>query len=290
MGSKHVSGEDPHFSCFQSCLEYTPYPGIHTHEFHEFFVCLDGRGEQLNGRGSLPMARGDLFFFPAGQLHIANAAPTVRCHFIVLFLAVHIFSPAIEGDQDADRVLRHLCTQGMQGRNLVPLSLTGRKRVAQFFIEMMGEYQHKSIGFRCAMKVRIQEVLLTLLRDPACAPALQQQFRPMPARERLSEVRHYLQTHFTYPITIEQMADMAHLGRSQFHLVFKEEFGQTLTEYVNELRLKSAVILLENVDLSIEEVAYRSGFRSLSHFYASFKDYYGSTPLAQRRKAVVAAR
>jgi AraC-like DNA-binding protein len=49
-------------------------------------------------------------------------------------------------------------------------------------------------------------------------------------------------------------------------------------EFIREVRLKEAVLLMEEGDLSLTEVAYQSGFNSPSYFSRSFKEYYGFSP------------
>lgn len=72
------------------------------------------------------------------------------------------------------------------------------------------------------------------------------------------------------------------VGLSSRHLnrLFVEQ-GQTIQQYIQRQRLQRAYRLLTTKiaqQLSIEEIAYRTGFNSLAHFSRLFKQNYGSTP------------
>ena len=64
---------------------------------------------------------------------------------------------------------------------------------------------------------------------------------------------------------------------------FKSETGRTLHEEIARLRFEQAQKLLKSTALSINEIAYRCGFATASHFSVMFKRTLGSTPLAYRK-------
>jgi AraC family cel operon transcriptional repressor len=56
------------------------------------------------------------------------------------------------------------------------------------------------------------------------------------------------------------------------------------TEWVNARRLDHAARLMEATDLTVTEVALRSGFGNLGHFHRSFRNRHGMSPLRHRRE------
>lgn len=75
------------------------------------------------------------------------------------------------------------------------------------------------------------------------------------------------------------------LGVTQRRMVeiFKQQYGMTLSEYTNSLRLKEAKRLLLETDETIINIAYSIGFGSLSAFYRFFKNETGYTPKGFRK-------
>lgn len=75
-------------------------------------------------------------------------------------------------------------------------------------------------------------------------------------------------------------------GYSERHLTraFKETTGQTIHEYITEVRLKRAVELLSDTDLMVKDIAVRLGFGSSGSFCAAFARETGESPGEFRRR------
>ena len=75
------------------------------------------------------------------------------------------------------------------------------------------------------------------------------------------------------------------LGVSTNHLtrLFKQHIGLTPIQYISNPRVDKAEELLNQRDKSILEIAYATGFRSLSNFYKCFKEKTGYTPNEHRK-------
>lgn len=65
--------------------------------------------------------------------------------------------------------------------------------------------------------------------------------------------------------------------------VTKEVFNETLTEFVNDIRIKHAADQLILTSIPIKQIAYSCGFESLAHFYKQFRIRYEQTPLEYRK-------
>ena len=79
-----------------------------------------------------------------------------------------------------------------------------------------------------------------------------------------------------------------HANCTQEHLckIFRTYLDKTPTEFINELRMKRAKVLLQKSSMEIYEVGNELGFTSLSRFYHLFKKYYGIPP-AQYKKNIL---
>jgi AraC family transcriptional regulator of adaptative response / methylphosphotriester-DNA alkyltransferase methyltransferase len=75
------------------------------------------------------------------------------------------------------------------------------------------------------------------------------------------------------------------LGVSTNYLtrLFKKQLGLTPTQYIAGLRINKAGELLEHTEKDILEIAYMTGFKSLSSFYKCFREKTGHTPKEHRR-------
>ena len=83
---------------------------------------------------------------------------------------------------------------------------------------------------------------------------------------------------------VVQLALLVNLSPSRFRHLFKEETGQSVNQYLRELRLKRAEFLLRTTFLTIKEVSLETGQKSSSHFIQYFKNKYGLTPSLYRKR------
>lgn len=80
-----------------------------------------------------------------------------------------------------------------------------------------------------------------------------------------------------------RLAAIAGMGATKLRQCFKSTFGLTMDDYVRREKMKEAMRLLSNDDLSIKNVAAAVGYKNSSQFIASFKKIHGFTPNAFRK-------
>ena len=83
--------------------------------------------------------------------------------------------------------------------------------------------------------------------------------------------------------TLTQLAKLSSMSRGRFAQRFKDVLGQSPMHYLTGWRLQKARRLLKESDLSIAEVGYRSGYRSLPSFTRRFGKQFGISPAAFRK-------
>ncbi|NOS90598.1 MAG: AraC family transcriptional regulator [Cyclobacteriaceae bacterium] len=88
--------------------------------------------------------------------------------------------------------------------------------------------------------------------------------------KRINIICQYVQRHTAEKIVLDKVAALVHLSRSAFCKFFKRATGKTLSEYVNDIRIGNACELLIESDRPINEIAYQTGFESLTYFNRIF--------------------
>lgn len=89
---------------------------------------------------------------------------------------------------------------------------------------------------------------------------------------RMRNVFEYTMNHFEKEITLDSIAEVANMTKNAFCKYFKKRTNKTYIQFLNELRLEHACkLLLLNKDLSISEIAEKSGFNNMSNFNRQFK-------------------
>ncbi len=95
---------------------------------------------------------------------------------------------------------------------------------------------------------------------------------------RINHVFHYLTENFKRNLSLEDVADVAHMSKTAFCRYFKARTRKTFLEYLNEMRIGYACKLLVERDKSIAEVVPLCGFQNYAYFSRQFKRVTGYAP------------
>ena len=105
---------------------------------------------------------------------------------------------------------------------------------------------------------------------------------------RIARVVRFLTARYGEPLTISEIAREAHMSPSTLHHTFKEVTSVSPLQYLKQIRLHQARLLMLQDGLSAGEVAHRVGYGSPSQFSREFKRLFGVAPTqeAQRLREV----
>jgi len=102
---------------------------------------------------------------------------------------------------------------------------------------------------------------------------------------RMQTVFDFVMNNFQHEITLNRVAEMAFMTSSAFCRFFKLRTNKTFFQFLIELRIEHACLLLaSDSSLPISEIASLSGFSSISNFNRKFKGIKGETPTTYFKK------
>lgn len=96
--------------------------------------------------------------------------------------------------------------------------------------------------------------------------------------ERILKVKNFIHDHYMDEVRLDEMASIAGMSRSAFSRFFKLHTGQTLRDYLIDIRLGNAARLLVDTNESISNISFFCGFNNLSNFNRIFKDRKNVSP------------
>lgn len=109
-----------------------------------------------------------------------------------------------------------------------------------------------------------------------------QQGRPE-SRERIDRVVTHVHMHYSEPITLGELADVAALSVSGLHRLFRKHMQTTVTDYIMRMRIGDAAARLSGTDQPIQFIADSVGYGALSNFNRQFRALKGMSPREYRQ-------
>ncbi len=249
----------------------------HRHSLHEIVYSFEGAGFQNSTSGEEKIHQGDIIFYPSAQEHSLYCKRGQISRIYQIYFDQELFSESVNVEKDALYVLGQIKIYARR-RSLISLSGIGSERGDKICESMLWEFQNRYRGYSWAIKHKLIELLITVLRDKKFkAPVKGSMGQPL-SNSHIQDVCMYLEADYMNPITIQDVLEFCPLSRSHFHALFKQETGKTFTQYLNELRCRKAEELLITTKDSVLTISLQCGFNNLSHFCHSFKAVHGVSP------------
>ena len=94
----------------------------------------------------------------------------------------------------------------------------------------------------------------------------------------------YIEQNYRESCAIGEVADYIGLNSDYFSRLIKKETGMTYSQYLTNVRMNHAIMLLQNSALKVYEIAEEVGYANLGYFSKTFKKNFGVTPFEFRNK------
>ena len=101
--------------------------------------------------------------------------------------------------------------------------------------------------------------------------------------ERVKNAMQYMKTNYGENISLDDIAKAAMTSRSELCRSFRRTLDTSPKEFLIQYRIRQSLILLENLNLRISDIAEMTGFSSPSHYGSCFQKCVGCTPLQYRK-------
>ena len=136
------------------------------------------------------------------------------------------------------------------------------------------------------MEERVVRFIAAVVRTLSGETAVPQRVSAQDAR-RVSRVLRHVEAHSAEPLDLDRLASIAATSKFHFLRIFRRAVGLTPYQFLLGTRLRHAALRLLATPDAVSAIAYESGFGDLSTFNATFRDRFGDSPLAFRRKGAL---
>lgn len=244
---------------------------LHRHPYYELNIVTNGECEfELKNKKRLTVKKGQFILFPVNYRHrIVLEGPGFQKTAIAYKLTIKE-----NGNSDffkfADSVIE----------NIKAYRYT--KGIKQLQERIVSLFQEKSYEYSTAILHTSLNIVLDALNIAVGPREISK--KEIFADERVNTAIKYINDNIYKDLSVSEVADALHISSKQFTRIFKKATEMTPGNFIKNRRLEKMRELLNNLSLSLEDIAEIMNFGDLSSFIKVFKRAEGITPGKSRAK------
>jgi len=236
----------------------------HTHNYTELFYIVDGKGQFLIEDQTFPVNVNNLVIINPNVSHTEDSLNAQPLEYIVL---------GIDGVELAT-------TQNSNGEFCI-LDHFESVEIAGCLRNILREMEQKNTGYEDICQAYMEILIIRLMRSTSLAVPAEPQLAS--GNRQCAAVKRYIDLHFKEALTLEQLAEDAHMNKYYLSHAFKREYGVSPINYMISRRIEESKYLLAETDLSMSQIAQLLGFSSLSYFSQTFRRTQSVSPMEYRQ-------
>lgn len=244
----------------------------HFHNYMEIGFCYDGSGVVELDEEIEPFKANMLFIIPKNFPHNTESENLSLSRWEYLYIDVDAFMREIYSDNHvyADDLAAIINNRAWA------IEVSEYPEVASLIQYIIEEMRGKKEFYVESVKGMLFSLLMNIARiNWKHSGKVNKQRR---GGLQMTVALHHISKHYTEDLTIGDLASISHMSETHFRRVFHETMNMTPSDYLNLVRVQMACEHMKKSEDSMEMVAEKSGFQSVSTFNRNFKKFLGITP------------
>ena len=237
----------------------------HTHNHAELFYIVGGKGQFLIEDQLYPVNTNHLVIINPNVTHTEVSLNAQPLEYIVL---------GIDGVELS-------ITENSNGQFCI-LDHFESMDITSCLRNILREMELKQPGYEDICQAFMEILIIRLMRSTGLSVPTEPQNSV--GNHQCAAVRRYIDHHFKESLTLDQLAEEAHMNKFYLSHAFKQEYGISPINYMISRRLEESKYLLAETDLSMSQIAQLLGFSSLSYFSQAFRKTQGFSPMEYRQE------
>lgn len=256
---------------YQISLQNIEYSSHHIQLGMEILLVIRGEIELTVNQHSFQLSENDLLLINANDLRFIKG----NKENVVLSLQIPL--DLIEPYYPNIHECYFDCNSSKEGNRMYLLF----DQIRQLMAKILIAYYQKQDGSEIEINGLIFQLVTLLIRNFKTAHLGSHQFTEM-KDERIREILTFIERNYRKPISLEEIAKQRYLSIYYLSRYFKQEVGVSFSQYVKNVRLKSAVHELLYTEHNITQISLNNGFPNVKAFNKAFRESYQQTPTEYR--------
>ena len=250
------------------------YRPLHWHEELEILYPLNGLSDITVEGTKYSLPKKQLMAVESMQVHSTFCYDQTS-----MFLCIHIARKHFQDCMPDIEDHHILCRPDLVSDE----NFSAYLEICQLLENMTRLYIQDATAFYLEAEGLTLQVLARLIRDFSTSVLPPDKKGDRLTANRLRDIISYVEEHYQEPVTLQDAADLAGLGKEAFCRFFKKNIGMSFLRYLNEVRVTHIYHDLVNTEDPVSYIMERNGFTNQKLFNRTFKELYGTTPSAVRK-------
>ncbi|MGM9928380.1 MAG: helix-turn-helix domain-containing protein [Bacillus sp. (in: firmicutes)] len=266
-------------ACYETTINknINGYIPLHWHDEFQFVLVVKGEAIFQINEEKVAVREGEGLFINSGCLHMANDQDDSGCVYICLNV-----SPSFVVSQE---LYTTFVNPYIQATNIPYLLLNPQELWANHILDSIMKIQQLIKQKPPYYEMDISMYLTLIWKNVIMNGAqLEWEQAEMVKSHRMKEMLNWIHQHYAEKILLDDIARAGQLSRSECCRYFKRMLKTTPLNYVLDYRIQKSLVLLQQSDSNVTDVAYRVGFNSTSYFIDKFRKSMNMTPLAYKKQ------
>ena len=260
---------------------------LHKHVEYEIMLFTQGSGKQFVGEGVSDYKAGDMALIGSNVPHLhlchtkldatsaSNPEEKGSAGEAIQFRP-DIFPGQMEGIPDY-HLIHDLLQKSQYGICFYDEGLFDE------MLEMVREFDSSGYTSRIVCLLRMLEKLHDCQHFRLLSDTAYNQANLIPdVKEPVNKVYAYLYNHFKEKVTLGEIAEFVNQNPAALCRYFKQRTDRSIFQCLAEIRIEHACKLLTYSKMNVSQIAYESGYNSVTHFVAQFEKITKRTPSEYR--------
>ncbi|MBG6130511.1 AraC-like DNA-binding protein [Aquimarina sp. EL_43] len=261
----------------QEDKEVVFYDKFHQHEEIQISIIISGEGSLIVGDTITDYKANDILIFGSNVPHVLKSASSpIKSYMISLFFTKESFGNLFFKLPEFNDL------SGFFRNSVYGIRVFSKKeKLKKQFLKIV-EKKEKLDRFTIFLKIL---KILKTSNIKTISSFISKRAYTDNEGKRMAKVFQVVMNEFNRDFSLKEVADLANMTPNAFCRYFKQRTNKTFFQFLIEVRIENACRLISReLDITISEVSYRSGFKNLSNFNRKFKEIKGMTPSDYKKR------
>ncbi len=264
----------------------TENPTLHRHNYIEMIYVYKGQSTQIINGERVVLKTGDMCILDTNTLHgegsYLDDEIVYFCMSPVMFKS--IYDECLHDNNVLKEFLKHITFNEKKTNQYLVFRAKEQAELKNIIEHIVEEFFEQKDGNQIIIKGYIIRLMSLLIKDAIYN--LKKSINENSESEIFKKINHYV-IEKKGNVSRSGLATLFYFSENHIYRIIKKQTGMGFMDYILNIRFQNAVKLLEETNLTVDEIIFQVGYANKNYFYKTFHAKFGMTPKKFRDEKMI---